>query len=77
MTSITVYLRTPLFVPDNGSNTPKQCMVVTGALLEGGSASALRIRVEEWADQRGRSLNGASATLLLPMSKVDHAVYGD
>ena len=77
MTSITVYLRTPLFVPNNGSNTPKQCMVVTGALLEGGPASALRIRVDQWADQRGRALEGASATLLLPMSTIDHAVYGD
>jgi hypothetical protein len=77
MTSITAYLRTPLFVPENGGNAPKQCMVITGTLQEGAPSGALRVHVEQWADQRGRALAGASATLLLPMSKIDHAVYHD
>ena len=76
MTSITAYLRTPLFVPENGGHAPKQCMVVAGEVLEGGPSGAILVRVENWADQRGRSLDGAPATLLLPMAKIDHAVYG-
>ena len=77
MKSITVYLRTPLFVPDNGGDTPKHCMVISGELLEEGPSGALHVQVSRWADQRGRDLTGASRRLLLPMSKVDHAVFSD
>ena len=77
MTSITAYLRTPLFVPENDGHAPKQCMVVIGEVREDGPSGGILIRVKGWADQRGRPLDGAPATLLLPLAKIDHAVYGD
>jgi hypothetical protein len=77
MKSITVYLRAPLFVPDNGGAAPKHCMVLEGELLDEGPSGGLLVRVVRWADQRGRQLEHAPTTLLLPMAKIDHATLAD
>ena len=74
MKSVTIYLRAPLFVPEKGSSTPKHAMVLGGTLVESTLSGGLTIHVSRWADQRGRALDGAEATLFLPMSKIDHAI---
>ena len=75
VTSITAYLRTPLFVPENGGHAPKQCMVVAGEVLEDGpSGGILAALTAGPTNEAERST--APATLLLPMAKIDHVVYG-
>jgi hypothetical protein len=74
MKSVTVYLRAPLFVPDNGAVAPKHCMVVQGELLDNAPAGGMLISVTSWADQKGKPLVAPTATLFLPMAKIDHMV---
>lgn len=77
MKSVVLYLRAPLFVPDNGGAAPKHAMVLHGTLTESELSGGLTIEVTAWADQKGRALSGDAATLFVPMAKIDHVVKGD
>jgi hypothetical protein len=69
-----LYLRQSLFsFPGEAGHVPAGAAVLEGELLEEG-AGGLRIRVQAWFDERGRSLEAAPATLIVPSAKLDHAL---
>lgn len=70
---VRVYLRQALFTVPGAPHLPASAAILEGHTDEV-SLDALRLQVESWADEKGRSLEGASVDLVLPASKIDHVV---
>lgn len=72
MATATVFLRTSLFIFSSGeTHVPAGVSAIRGALERIGDGG-VTVRAEAWLDERGRTLEGPSRTLFVPMSKVDH-----
>ncbi len=79
-----VFLRQSLFtLPGEGGHAPAGAMILEGTVVSaaasdggGGPASSLglTLAVDGWRDERGRVLEGGVCTLVLPGTKIDHAV---
>ncbi len=73
MDAITVYLKTPLFTFRGvKSHVPARTAALRGRLTDR-SSGGLTIQVEAFFNDRGEPLAGAAITLIVPLSKVDHA----
>jgi hypothetical protein len=72
---VRVYLRQSLFsppaAPGDAGHVPAGAAVLDGDMLSEG-AVGLTVRVSTFADERGRALQGAPCTLLVPAAKIDH-----
>ncbi len=67
-----VYLRSSLFsLPGARRHVPDQAMVLVGQLKEQ-AGGGITVDVESFLDERGRALEGAPRTLIIPGSKIDH-----
>ncbi len=74
---VRVFLRQSLFsLPGDAGHVPTGVAVLDGELVSEG-AVGLTVRVTGWMDERGRTLQGAARTLLVPASKLDHLVVVD
>lgn len=72
---VRVYLRQALFsLPGAAGHIPASAAVIDGALIEVNSFG-LGVAVDQWMDEKGRSLEGAPRQLLIPSSKIDHVSY--
>lgn len=70
--TVTAFLKTPLFTFDGArSPVPEGAVALTGELMSRGDG-VLTLRVQGWADIKGRSLDGTPQTLMLPLGKVDY-----
>ena len=72
MPTITVFLKNPLFCFRDTPHVPTGTAAVRGRLTDK-SHGGFTVEVEAFFDDRGRPLDGAAITLVIPLSKVDHA----
>lgn len=77
MSSATIYLRAPLFVPSAIGGVPKHSMILSGTLIDGGQSGGFTVAVSRWADQHGKTLEGTPTRLFVPMAKIDHVRLED
>ena len=69
---VCVYLRQSLFsLPAAAGHVPAGATVLDGELVSEGPVG-VTVRVRAFADERGRALEGAPCTLLIPSAKIDH-----
>ncbi len=66
---VRVFLRSPLFT--FAGHVPRNASVLEGVVKEVNDLG-YTVLVESFADDRGRALEGAGATLILPREKIDH-----
>lgn len=73
-----VLLRQSLFVhPTEAAHVPKTAVVLHGDLRETNAFGVL-LRADAYLDEKGRALEGAPCTLLIPSAKIDHVwIEGD
>jgi hypothetical protein len=76
MKQITIYLKTQLYTFPDSPHVPDNIAALRGRLEERG-AGGMTIEVEAWIDDKGRVQDGPKLTLLIPFSKIDHAVLGE
>lgn len=68
----TVFLKTSLFTFSAGDrHVPSGVSAIEGELERIGDGG-VTIKAATWKDERGRPLEGASRTLFVPLSKIDH-----
>jgi len=74
MPTITVFLKTPLFTFRRGgaSHVPPATAALRGKLTDQ-TRGGFTVEVEAFLNDRGEPLDGPSLTLVIPLSKVDHA----
>lgn len=77
MSTVKVFLRTPLFVPRGGKHVPSGAMVLSGQRIDDSPSGGWLVAVTEWADASGKSLKGPSVSVFVPHSKIDHAIVAD
>lgn len=70
---VRVYLRQALFTVPGAPHLPAQAAILEGHTDEL-NLDGLRLQVEAWSDEKGRTLEGAGADLVLPAAKIDHVI---
>jgi len=68
-----IYLRAPLFATRKDPHVPPTAVILDGQVVARGDG-ALTVRVSAWADVNGQPLPGSGQLVVLPVSKIDHAV---
>jgi hypothetical protein len=72
-----IYLRQNLFsLPGDQGHVPGGAAILVGKITET-NALGVVVRVESFLDDRGRALQGARRTLLVPVGKIDHVWFED
>lgn len=67
-----VYLRQNLFsLAGEAGHLPTACAIVAGELVAHDAFGA-HLRADTYEDEKGRKLQGAPRTLLIPVAKIDH-----
>jgi hypothetical protein len=73
---VRVFLRQPLFTLPDAEHVPASAYILEGT-LGGETQLGPTLKVETYLDERGRSLPGKPATLVVPGAKIDHVLVLD